>query len=289
VAFAPDGKRIALTHAGRIWEVWSGREFQTPHIPASNNAVAFSQDGRFQAWSVYTMTGPSEVDVLESVTGRTVAHFREGGRSSIDALAFSPDGRRLATGHRDSTILIWDLSQGRLEPGRASSLGEAELQKRWEDLAGHAGDAYAALWDLVACPEVSVPFLARRLSPAKDPDPAQLDKRVKELGSENFAIRNKAALELQALGESAEFALHRAIEAGAPLEVKRRVEALLLKLPELRTNSENVRVVRAAAALEYVGNADARRLLETLAEGAPGAILTREAQESLQRLSRRDR
>jgi hypothetical protein len=39
--------------------------------------------------------------------------------------------------------------------------------------------------------------------------------------------------------------------------------------------------------LEHLGNAPARRVMETLAGGAAGDVLTREAQQALQRLRSR--
>ena len=49
------------------------------------------------------------VHVFEMQTGREVRTIR-GHRGSISALAFTPDGTRLATGSSDSTVLIWDLT-----------------------------------------------------------------------------------------------------------------------------------------------------------------------------------
>ncbi len=58
-----------------------------------------------------------------------------------------------------------------------------------------------------------------------------------------------------------------------------------------RTNSlavsEHLTYLRGVEALEGIGTADARQVLETLAAGAPGAELTRAASAAVERLQRR--
>ncbi len=51
-------------------------------------------------------------------------------------------------------------------------------------------------------------------------------------------------------------------------------------------NGEQVRMVRALEVLERSGTPAARHLLEALAKGAAGALVTRKGQESLERIGR---
>ena len=48
--------------------------------------------------------------VWDSRTGDLVRSFR-GHRALVNCLAFSPDGRRLYSGSRDTTVKVWDLTQ----------------------------------------------------------------------------------------------------------------------------------------------------------------------------------
>jgi hypothetical protein len=98
-------------------------------------------------------------------------------------------------------------------------------------------------------------------------------------------VRQGATQELEKLGEAAEVALRTALTQKPALEPRRRIESLLEKL---RTPSgDQLRQLRAIQVLEYAATPEARRLLETLAKGAEGGPLTREAQASCQRLSKR--
>jgi hypothetical protein len=99
-------------------------------------------------------------------------------------------------------------------------------------------------------------------------------------------VRDAAARELFAIGEGAEPALRHVLSAKPSLEVQRRVEQLMSRLPSYPINSpERLRTIRAIQVLERLGTADARRLLGELTVGAAEALLTHEARRAMNRLS----
>ncbi len=108
---------------------------------------------------------------------------------------------------------------------------------------------------------------------------------IADMDSGEFAVRDRAVMDLERIGDPVLPALRTALAGKAPLEMRRRVEQLVDKLE--RITSEQVRAIRAIEALEYAATPQARRLLEVLAQGAPGARQTQEAKASLNRLAKR--
>ncbi|MFF3213301.1 hypothetical protein ACFYYB_21825 [Streptomyces sp. NPDC002886] len=71
--------------------------------------------------------------------------------STVCAMAFSPDGRRLATGDADGHILLWDLSvpapPSRRLPGHAGAVYDLAFSPLGDRLAGAGADGTVQLWD----------------------------------------------------------------------------------------------------------------------------------------------
>jgi hypothetical protein len=199
----------------------------------------------------------------------------------VASLAFTPDGRTLASGGSDTTILLWDLTggarDGRLKP---AALTAAQLDGLWSDLGGDAGKAEHALWALARAPAQGVPFLRERLRPVAPAEAGRVAGLIAELDSKTFAVRQTAARALQELGEAAEAAVRKALEGERTLEVRRQLERFL----ESR-ESDLLRGLRAVEALEQSKTGDAERALQMVAAGATNPRLARAAGAAQRRLA----
>ncbi len=140
VAFSPDGKRLASVSHGntmKVWDVTNGQE--APALQGHTSpvaSVAFSPDGKHLASSSATRVHPERVDnsklggvkVRDVVTGREVLTL-QGPTGPVFAVAFSPDGKRLAS-------TTWDWRNKQYEYGvsvRDTTTGQVVLVLRPAD------------------------------------------------------------------------------------------------------------------------------------------------------------
>src|SRR5262249_11555485 len=151
----------------------------------------------------------------------------------------------------------------------------------WRDLDAGAEIAFAAHWKLVCGGDATVKFLAGNLRPTAGPDRQLLAKRLAELNSAEFKIRDRANHDLEQWGKLIEFGVRKALDGSPSLEARRRLQLLLAKIEKL---GAPIRTLRAIGVLEAIGTVPARDLLQKMAQGAPGARATRDAKASLQRL-----
>jgi RNA polymerase sigma factor (sigma-70 family) len=313
LAFAPDGRSLAavnLDGTATLFETATGEkrcQFGKPDgagvrpgpvafvvggmvgmagsEPASPFRVSFSPDGRLLA---VASEGPA-MRLWDVRTGKEVKQLR-GHQGGVVSLAFARDGKRLVSGSLDTTALVWDTAAllAGAEPPRGGELPEGEARGLWADLvARDAGRAFGAVRKLCGAPGPATALLRGHLKPRVAPDARQVTRLLEDLNSKSFAVRQKATVELEKLGELVGTELRAALAKAGSLEVRQRLERLLKRLDEKALPGEILRDIRAVEVLEYLGTAETRALLRDLAGGAPGARLTREARAALQRLGQR--
>ena len=184
--------------------------------------------------------------------------------------------------------MTWDVADLIHRPAQLTKISAKDFDALWTNLAGSdAAKAGQAIWRLTAAPGESVPFLKERLHAAQPADPQRLASLLSELDSDQFAVRDKASRELQKLKDLAEPALRKALEKSPPPEARRRLDKLLAEVEGDIPSGERLRGLRAVEFLEHIATPEARDLLQKLADGAPGARLTREAKAALDRLAKR--
>jgi WD40 repeat protein len=105
-AFSPDGRWLATASrekdsAGKIWNVETGEPKVTlAPIGDKTISVIFNLEG-----TVLATTNDKGVTLWDAQTGELLATLGE----ARYPVAFSPDGRTMATGARNNTAILWEL------------------------------------------------------------------------------------------------------------------------------------------------------------------------------------
>jgi len=130
----------------------------------------------------------------------------------------------------------------------------------------------------------AVPYFPIHLSAVASVDRTQTLRLIAELSSDRFVVRQKATKKLEALEELAEADFRQALADKPSLETRERLEGLLSKLRNL--SPARLQELRAVEILELVDGPQAQACLTSLAQGAPEALLTKEAKAALERRQR---
>jgi WD40 repeat protein/DNA-binding SARP family transcriptional activator len=152
LAFSPDGARIAADDGVGdlwIWDVGSGR---VERVVGSNGhlcGIAWSPGGgRVATGDCGTHFAPSFGRVWDAATGKLVFRTRPQ-VGAILTVAFSPDGRDLATPNRAGFAQIWDTRSGRLVSTFTGHSGEVDAAAHGpgQTVATSGTDGTVRVWD----------------------------------------------------------------------------------------------------------------------------------------------
>jgi WD40 repeat protein len=304
VALSPNGKYLVSATTPRreggpplaLWDCATGKSIRA--MEGSLGPLAFSPDGRIFAnagddgtlavWEVATCRKRCQFAGHQRVTRPLFSPAISDG--AILALAFSPDGRLLASAGTDAQILVWNVT-GRLLDGHLArlELTKKQLDSAWVALAEEdPSKAHRAIWQLVSAPTQTVAYMKQRLPIAPAAEVQRFARWIGDLDSDAFPIREKAMLELERLGQAAIPHLRRALGQRTSAEMRWRLERLLAKeKPEDPTrDAELRRGLRIVEVLEHIGTSEAKKALELLAERAGSTLVIQDTQETMDRLAK---
>jgi WD40 repeat protein len=165
VAFTPDGRYVATTSFDKTVRIWDMASSETVRVirlwigedtDGAGTGVAVSPDGKTLAvGGIHRVGGKKEggciVFLIDLASGNVVKALK-GHSDMIGAVAFAPDGKRLASGGRDDgAVILWNVATGQSEKtlkGHTAIVKHLSFSPDGERILVCAEDSSCYIWSV---------------------------------------------------------------------------------------------------------------------------------------------
>lgn len=164
LAWSPDGKYLAGGSVGlTLWETESGKLVKNfDGHNAAIRGITFSSDGKMLASASLDKTAriwnAESGALLKTIEPKGLIQFAPDGKTynneyklPVLAVAFSPDGKQLATGGADRLVQLWDVASGehvRSFLGHRMTVTGVKFSPGSKQIASSSLDRTIRLWEI---------------------------------------------------------------------------------------------------------------------------------------------
>ena len=155
IVLSHEGHFIAVARGAEVvlCELKTGIELRSFLSDGDVRNISISPDERLLATAAFDS---EEIKVWDTTNGAVVRTLPAKVAHAGNALAFSPDGSRLASAQRDNTVAIWDVNTGTQEFIKQAHIGVFALLTFSSDGKWLAvgSDRFVSVWDLTKSQEI---------------------------------------------------------------------------------------------------------------------------------------
>ena len=173
VAFSRDGKTLASGSQDTSIILWNVATHQPLGVPLTGHAssvhsVAFSPDGKLLASGSCVKTvlkdscNQGEIRIWDVATRQPIGLPLAAHRNWVNSVAFSPDGKTLASGSSDNTVILWNVATrqpfGPALTGHKDAVWTVAFSSDGRLLASGGKEGTIILWDMATHQRLNQPL-----------------------------------------------------------------------------------------------------------------------------------